>query len=81
MTTTDRTTETKGLGRYAEVNGINLYFETMGTGRPLILLHGGLGRARCSGRLSPRSRNTTRSSRSTSRGTAARRHDRRSTSG
>jgi pimeloyl-ACP methyl ester carboxylesterase len=28
---------------YAEVNGINLYFETHGTGRPLILLHGGLG--------------------------------------
>jgi len=30
-------------GHYAEVNGINLYFETHGTGRPLILLHGGLG--------------------------------------
>ncbi|MFC4071348.1 alpha/beta fold hydrolase [Actinoplanes subglobosus] len=28
---------------YAEVNGINLYYETHGTGRPLILLHGGLG--------------------------------------
>jgi pimeloyl-ACP methyl ester carboxylesterase len=27
---------------YAEVNGINLYFETHGSGRPLILLHGGL---------------------------------------
>ncbi len=27
---------------YAEVNGINLYFETHGAGRPLILLHGGL---------------------------------------
>ena len=27
---------------YAEVNGINLYYETHGTGRPLILLHGGL---------------------------------------
>jgi pimeloyl-ACP methyl ester carboxylesterase len=27
---------------YAEVNGINLYFETHGTGSPLILLHGGL---------------------------------------
>src|ERR671928_35276 len=31
-----------GTGQYAEVNGINLYFETHGTGRPLILLHGGL---------------------------------------
>ena len=27
---------------YAEVNGINLYYRTHGTGRPLILLHGGL---------------------------------------
>ena len=29
-------------GAYAEVNGINLYYETHGAGRPLILLHGGL---------------------------------------
>jgi pimeloyl-ACP methyl ester carboxylesterase len=41
--TTNRTTEAKGTGGYAEVNGINLYYETDGTGRPLILLHGGLG--------------------------------------
>ncbi len=34
---------TKGVGRYAEVNGIRLYYETRGSGRPLILLHGGLG--------------------------------------
>jgi pimeloyl-ACP methyl ester carboxylesterase len=31
-----------GTGRYAEVNGINLYYETHGSGRPLVLLHGGL---------------------------------------
>jgi pimeloyl-ACP methyl ester carboxylesterase len=43
VTTTDWTTDIRGVGQYAEVNGINLYFETMGTGRPLILLHGGLG--------------------------------------
>jgi pimeloyl-ACP methyl ester carboxylesterase len=43
MTTTDWTTDIKGVGQYAEVNGINLYYETLGTGRPLILLHGGLG--------------------------------------
>src|SRR5215216_5476127 len=43
MTTTDWTTEQKGAGSYAEVNGINLYFETRGTGRPMLLLHGGLG--------------------------------------
>jgi len=35
--------KSKGTGRYAEVNGIKLYYETHGTGRPLILLHGGLG--------------------------------------
>ena len=28
--TTDRTTETTGIGEYAEVNGINLYYETRG---------------------------------------------------
>lgn len=28
---------------YAEVNGINLYYEIHGTGKPVILLHGGLG--------------------------------------
>jgi len=41
-TTTDLTTEAKGTGQYADVNGIKLYYETHGTGRPLILLHGGL---------------------------------------
>jgi pimeloyl-ACP methyl ester carboxylesterase len=41
--TTDWTTETKGAGAYAEVNGLNMYYETHGSGRPLILLHGGLG--------------------------------------
>ncbi len=41
--TTDWATATKGTGEYAEVNGINLYYETHGTGRPMILLHGGLG--------------------------------------
>jgi pimeloyl-ACP methyl ester carboxylesterase len=40
--TTTRTTDTKGTGQYAEVNGLNLYYETHGAGRPLILLHGGL---------------------------------------
>jgi pimeloyl-ACP methyl ester carboxylesterase len=33
---------TSGTGDYADVNGINLYYETHGSGRPLILLHGGL---------------------------------------
>jgi pimeloyl-ACP methyl ester carboxylesterase len=40
--TTDRTTRAKRGGKYADVNGINLYYEVHGAGRPLILLHGGL---------------------------------------
>ncbi|MEW5915657.1 MAG: alpha/beta hydrolase [Gemmatimonadota bacterium] len=32
-----------GPGKYANVNGLKLYYETHGSGRPLILLHGGLG--------------------------------------
>jgi pimeloyl-ACP methyl ester carboxylesterase len=27
---------------YALVNGLQLYYETRGSGRPLVLLHGGL---------------------------------------
>ena len=34
---------TATIGQYAEVNGINLYYEIHGTGRPTVLLHGGLG--------------------------------------
>lgn len=41
--TTNPTTKTKAPGQYAKVNGINLYYETHGSGRPLVLLHGGLG--------------------------------------
>jgi len=33
----------KAEGHYADVNGIKLYYEVHGKGRPLILLHGGLG--------------------------------------
>jgi pimeloyl-ACP methyl ester carboxylesterase len=28
---------------YADVNGLHMYYETHGTGRPMVLLHGGLG--------------------------------------
>jgi pimeloyl-ACP methyl ester carboxylesterase len=38
----ESTTKAKAAGKYAEVNGINLYYEIHGTGRPLVLLHGGL---------------------------------------
>ena len=53
MTATDWSTGTPGTGHYAEVNGINLYFETHGAGRPLILLHGGLGSGEMFGPLLP----------------------------
>lgn len=39
-------TDTEGTemnGNYAEVNGINLYYEIHGAGEPLVLLHGGVG--------------------------------------
>jgi len=35
--------KTNSSGHYANVNGIRLYYEIHGTGKPLILLHGGLG--------------------------------------
>ena len=41
--TTEWTTEARGAGAYADVNGINLYYEIHGAGRPIVLLHGGLG--------------------------------------
>ena len=42
MSTTDVTTDVAGSGRYVEVDGISLWVATHGSGRPLILLHGGL---------------------------------------
>ena len=54
MTDIDWTTDAKGTGQYAEVNGINLYYETHGAGRPLILLHGGLGSGEMFGPVLPR---------------------------
>ena len=30
-------------GKYADVNGLRMYYEIHGAGRPLVLLHGGLG--------------------------------------
>ncbi len=35
--------KTKAAGKYADVNGVHLYYEIHGKGQPLILLHGGLG--------------------------------------
>ena len=70
MATTDWTTDAKGTGQYAEVNGINLYFESHGAGRPLILLHGGLGSGEMFGRCFLRWPSATRSSQLTCKATA-----------
>src|ERR671912_1069760 len=35
----DEMNDTSG-GNYAQVNGLNMYYEIHGTGRPLVLLHG-----------------------------------------
>jgi pimeloyl-ACP methyl ester carboxylesterase len=40
-------------GRYADVNGLHLYYEIHGSGRPLILLHGGLGSGEMFGPVLP----------------------------
>lgn len=53
MATTDWTTETKGAGQYADVNGLHLYYEIHGAGRALILLHGGLGSGEMFGPIIP----------------------------
>src|SRR6266542_201053 len=52
-TAVSSTTHANGTGDYAEVNGINLYYESHGTGRPLILLHGGLGSGEMFGPILP----------------------------
>jgi len=53
LTTTHRTSGVSGTGQYAQVNGINLYYETHGAGRPLVLLHGGLGSGEMFGPVLP----------------------------
>jgi pimeloyl-ACP methyl ester carboxylesterase len=53
VTSTDWTTDAQGTGQYAEADGINLYVETYGAGRPLILLHGGPGSGEMFGPVLP----------------------------
>ena len=40
-------------GNYADLNGINLYYEVHGDGPPLVLLHGGLGAVEMFGEVLP----------------------------
>ncbi len=47
------TTDIRGTGAYADVNGLHMYYETHGTGRPLVLLHGGLGSGQMFGPILP----------------------------
>ena len=48
------TTDTNNpAGKYASVNGITLYYEIHGTGKPLIMLHGGFGTFEMFTALSP----------------------------
>jgi pimeloyl-ACP methyl ester carboxylesterase len=53
VTASDSTTDVKGTGQHAEVNGINLYFGTHGAGRPMVLLHGGFGSGEMFGPVLP----------------------------
>jgi pimeloyl-ACP methyl ester carboxylesterase len=53
VNSTEWVTDVQASGQYAEVNGINLYFETHGAGRPMILLHGGLGSSEMFGPVLP----------------------------
>jgi pimeloyl-ACP methyl ester carboxylesterase len=53
MTTSEWSTDAQGTGQYAEVNGLTMYYETYGSGRPLILLHGGLGSGEMFGPVIP----------------------------
>ena len=43
MSTTDLAGTASSTGEYADLNGLHLYFERHGSGRPIVLLHGGLG--------------------------------------
>jgi pimeloyl-ACP methyl ester carboxylesterase len=53
MTTDPGTSMATGGGEYADVNGLHLYFERHGAGRPLVVLHGGLGSGEMFGPILP----------------------------
>ena len=41
MMGTSRLAHAQGVGHYADVNGIRMYYELHGAGQPLVLIHGG----------------------------------------
>ena len=41
MTPMSAHAQARGAGHYAKVNGITMYYEVHGSGRPLVLIHGG----------------------------------------
>ncbi len=45
---------TKNKGNYAEVNGLNMYYEIHGSGEPLVLLHGAYMTIDAMGEIVPR---------------------------
>jgi pimeloyl-ACP methyl ester carboxylesterase len=47
------TSDTGVVGQHADVNGLHMYYEIHGTGRPLIALHGGLGSGEMFGPIMP----------------------------
>jgi pimeloyl-ACP methyl ester carboxylesterase len=53
MNVTDTSTRTAGVGAYADLNGLHLYYEIHGTGFLTVLLHGGLGSGEMFGPLLP----------------------------
>ena len=53
MTTDPGSSMATGGGEYADVNGLHLYFERHGAGRPLVVLHGGLGSGEMFGPILP----------------------------
>ncbi len=50
---TTRASQAAPTGQYADVNGLHLYYEIHGSGRPLVLLHGGLGSGEMFGPILP----------------------------
>jgi pimeloyl-ACP methyl ester carboxylesterase len=51
MNTTNKPART--AGNYASVNGLNMYYEIHGIGKPLVLLHGGVGAIEMFGEVLP----------------------------